>query len=417
MKSLVKSLITPFLSEVNIPESNKVVGVFGGGFQPPTRGHFEVVRKALEMYPELNQLNIYVGTGGGRSDITQEQSVAIWNIYKNYLPNKVNIIPSSNPISSIYSYAKDEPDTQIKWFLGSREDKPEDFADFEKRTKSALGKTNIESINIITSGGVSGTKARAVLDDKEEFFNYLPNIEDSDKEEIYSILKPITEEIKGDSIVCDNCGWTWKIEDGGNDLYICHKCGHDNTPKESNDFFKPLQNQDLDLNTSSESSRVDYYKDHIKNIVPSDFKVDKHKDKIVVSNITKKGLEHNSEFRDKLISLTLSMMDNGLNLEPLPDIIFIEDDKKNANNILGRTAYYDPNTKCVTLYTHSRHPKDILRSYAHEMIHHMQNLEGRIQGIEGQNINEDEYLKELELEAYSMGNMCFRSWENNLKND
>ena len=107
-------------------------------------------------------------------------------------------------------------------------------------------------------------------------------------------------------------------------------------------------------------------------------------------------------------------MDNGLNLEPLPDIIFIEDDKKNADNMLGRTAYYDPNTKCVTLYTHSRHPKDILRSYAHEMIHHMQNLEGRIQGIKGHNINEDEYLQELELEAYSKGNMCFRSWENGL---
>jgi hypothetical protein len=428
MKSLVKSLITPFLSEADIPESNKVVGVFGGGFQPPTKGHFEVVRKALKMYPQLSELNIYVGTGGGRSDITQEQSLAIWNIYKNYLPSKVNIIPSSNPISSIYSYAKEESDAQIKWFLGSREDKPEDFTDFEKRTKSALGKTNVEPINIVTTGGVSGTAARTVLDNKEEFFNYLPNIEDSDKEEIYNILRPIEEgeeitswigeEIKGDSIVCDNCGWTWKIKDGGNDLYICHKCGHDNTPQQSsNDFFKPLQNQDLDIKTSSDSSRVDYYKDHIKNVVPSDFKVDKHKDKIVVSNITKKGLEHNSEFRDKLVSLTLSMIDNGLNLEPLPDIIFIENDKKNADNILGRTAYYDPNTKCVTLYTHSRHPKDILRSYAHEMIHHMQNLEGRIQGIEGHNINEDEYLKELELEAYSKGNMCFRSWENNLKND
>jgi len=419
MKSLVKSLITPFLSETNIPESNKIVGVFGGGFQPPTRGHFEVVKKALEMYPELTQLNIYVGTGGGRSDITQEQSVAVWNIYKDYLPSKVNIIPSSNPISSIYSYAKDESDAQIKWFLGSREDKPEDFADFEKRTKSALSKTNIEPINIITSGGVSGTKARAVLDNKEEFFNYLPNIESTDKEKIYSILKPITEEIQGDSIVCDNCGWTWKIKDGGNDLYICHKCGHDNTSQQpsTQDFFEPLQNQDLDLNTSSKSSRVDYYKDHIQNVVPSDFKVDKHKDKIIVSNIIKKGLEHNKEFRNKLVSLTLSMIDNGLNIEPLPDIIFVEDDKKNADNILGKTAHYDPNTNCITLYTYSRHPKDILRSYAHEMIHHMQNLEGRIQDIKGSNINEDEYLQELELEAYSKGNMCFRSWENNLKND
>lgn len=29
-------------------------------------------------------------------------------------------------------------------------------------------------------------------------------------------------------ITCKNCGWTWKISDGGNDLYICHKCGYDN---------------------------------------------------------------------------------------------------------------------------------------------------------------------------------------------
>ena len=29
-------------------------------------------------------------------------------------------------------------------------------------------------------------------------------------------------------IICKNCGWKWKISDGGNDLYICHKCGYDN---------------------------------------------------------------------------------------------------------------------------------------------------------------------------------------------
>ena len=40
----------------------------------------------------------------------------------------------------------------------------------------------------------------------------------------------LDEEITEDSIICDNCGWTWKIADGGNDLYICHKCNHNNTP-------------------------------------------------------------------------------------------------------------------------------------------------------------------------------------------
>ena len=45
-------------------------------------------------------------------------------------------------------------------------------------------------------------------------------------------LKDILQEsIVGDKIKCDNCGWSWKIIDGGNDLYMCHKCGHDNTPK------------------------------------------------------------------------------------------------------------------------------------------------------------------------------------------
>ena len=29
-------------------------------------------------------------------------------------------------------------------------------------------------------------------------------------------------------ITCDICGWSWKKSEGGNDLYICHKCYHNN---------------------------------------------------------------------------------------------------------------------------------------------------------------------------------------------
>jgi len=113
--------------------------------------------------------------------------------------------------------------------------------------------------------------------------------------------------------------------------------------------------------------------------------------------------------------LTQYMIDNGLNINPLPKLIFIDNDVENANNILGRTAHYDPNNKCITLFTYGRHPKDVLRSYAHEMIHHLQNLENRIVNVKTFNINEDDYLKELEREAYEKGNLMFRGWENNLK--
>jgi hypothetical protein len=51
------------------------------------------------------------------------------------------------------------------------------------------------------------------------------------------------------------------------------------------------------------------------------------------------------------------------------------------------------------------------------MIHHKQNLEGRLQNqIHTQNINEDEYLREIEEEAYRLGNgLLFREWENSRK--
>ena len=42
--------------------------------------------------------------------------------------------------------------------------------------------------------------------------------------------KMYNETVTDTDIICDNCGWTWAIVDGGDDLYICHTCGHDNTP-------------------------------------------------------------------------------------------------------------------------------------------------------------------------------------------
>jgi hypothetical protein len=115
-------------------------------------------------------------------------------------------------------------------------------------------------------------------------------------------------------------------------------------------------------------------------------------------------------------SLTEYMLKQGMPMKPLPKVKFINDDKENADNFFGKTAYYDPNEQLVVLYTTDRHPKDILRSFAHEMIHHMQNCEGRLTNIDTQNINEDGYLKELELEAYKSGNELFRGWEDSTKN-
>ena len=113
-------------------------------------------------------------------------------------------------------------------------------------------------------------------------------------------------------------------------------------------------------------------------------------------------------------SLTEYMLNKGMNIRPLPKVKFIDDDVENAQNFFGKTAYYNPTNKIVVLYTMNRHPKDVMRSFAHEMIHHEQNCNGKLQNITTQNTNEEGDLPEIEREAYEKGNMTFRNWTDTL---
>ena len=108
------------------------------------------------------------------------------------------------------------------------------------------------------------------------------------------------------------------------------------------------------------------------------------------------------------------MIDKGMNIEPLPTLEFVDGDSKNASDFLGKTAYYDPNKQHIVLYTEGRHPKDIVRSYAHEMIHHIQNLEDRLGNISTTNTQEDDNLNNIEAEANLKGTMTFRNWTDSL---
>ena len=93
-------------------------------------------------------------------------------------------------------------------------------------------------------------------------------------------------------------------------------------------------------------------------------------------------------------------------------------DPINSTDVLGKTAYYDPNAFSVTVYVDGRHPKDILRSISHELVHHRQNCQGKMDqpsSTEPGYAQNDPHLRGLEKEAYLVGNMCFRDWEDKYK--
>ena len=752
MNNLVKALLEGLI-EVNELTNKKIVGMFGGGFKPPTSGHLEVVKRALEENPELDELIILVGSGT-RDSISQEESLAIWNIYKKYLPSKVTVMASPKnkpPIGAIYSYAKNNPNEIVYWFIGAREGNEEDFQDIEKRTRSLrkLAYQNVKVKEIVTGGAVSGTKARQALlaQDKETFLQFLPDIPEVD--EIWDILKDIVAErvrftpdfvTQGDVEFVDDFA-DRKLAPIDIDLTGNHFFDRLNDPRnrpdisveELEEFFDKLADEkekfieflrkykdvvvkDTDTNinipfmkrankaiaktimrkknfmtsnkvlpleegrydaevTMISNMVVNYFKDVfgkkvsetfvdagelgddtynlIVDFIPSDFEklgplpfiinaaageddmaiqidyqpsmfpkaynelipelkdairhelehiaqyrfnkdaspsdtdnqddlplvdyltldyeipafvqglykkaktkkisftdalndfLDERLDELtpeevakvkqtyiayakknlpaaqineadpkkgtgkkpkgsgrrlytdedpsdtvkvkfstrqdIVDTLNKTSFKNKSHARQsqvinlihqrtraaynraknpdvkkrlktaldyitkrkeaskkkterlkkqktnegllresltpQILSLTQYMGSNGLDLKPYPKVKFIDNDSENANDLLGRTAYYDPNQKLVALYTMDRHPKDILRSYAHELVHHHQNLNGTLNHSQTTNTNEDGNLDKIEREAYENGNILFRNWEDSIKNE
>ena len=99
-----------------------------------------------------------------------------------------------------------------------------------------------------------------------------------------------------------------------------------------------------------------------------------------------------------------------------PPSIFLNHDKQNANNTLAKTGYYDPNTMEIHVFATGRHPKDILRSISHELVHHDQHMRGDLDmhGYSGKGYaQKNPKLRRSEMEANDP--MLFRDWEDSIK--
>ena len=101
-----------------------------------------------------------------------------------------------------------------------------------------------------------------------------------------------------------------------------------------------------------------------------------------------------------------------------PPTIMFQSDQGNAQKLLGKTAHYEPATEHITVYVTGRHPKDVLRSLSHELVHHGQNCRGEFGHTPDTApgyAQTDSHMRKMEEEAYSVGNLCFRDWEDSVK--
>ena len=127
-------------------------------------------------------------------------------------------------------------------------------------------------------------------------------------------------------------------------------------------------------------------------------------------------MNNNPEFKQALMGIYRDGCKK-FNIRTTPKVV-LRKDAENGALTLGRTAYYDPNDLTIVLYTSNRHPKDILRSFAHELIHHVQNERGDLHlgdASDPQYAQNDEHLRKMEKEAYLQGNLLMRDFEDNFK--
>ena len=435
--SLVNELIKGLLPE---QEKKKVVAVYGGGFKPPTSGHFEVAKQALKENPEIDEFIIYIG-GKERNGISPDESILIWDIYKQYLPYKVEVkYTSVPPIKSVYNYAKEHPDEEVLFILGAREGNEDDFKDIASRTTTLDKYPNLNLRTIVTQGGVSGTAARnASKISLDKFKPFVPSeLSDEEIEQVYDIVADkITEGRKKKKDPKKGKGK--KPEGSKRRLYT------DEDPKDTIGIkFSTRQDIVDTLNKTSFKAKSHARQSQIINLIHQRVRAayGRAKDPAVrkrlktgLDYITKKkeaskkktqrlkklneeaSYSKSIDYKKLIQDFTQHMIDKGMNIEPLPKVEFEHDDIENAKNFFGKTAYYDPNTQTIVLYTEGRHPKDILRSYSHEMVHHTQYLEDRLGDIAGTDTTSDDHLDTIEKEANLIGTMTFRNWTDTILNE
>jgi len=397
MNSLVEALVKPFLEA----EGQKTVAIYPGKFKPPHKGHFNVAKELLSVSDEIIVLISPREVDG----VSASQSKAIWELYKKQLGDKVTIQISQNPspVSATYDIIKADPTDNFIAAFGKNE------AD---RFKSLEGKyPNVKIMDVGTTEGLNASDLRKLLaaDPTQNISRYLPD--GVDQNEYKNILNSSVKEEKIPG----------GMSSGKTLSDLAHKYGISLDIAEK--FLKKGIAIEME-HTTSKAIAKEIAMDHLWEDIKYYIKLKKahleESDRLGIKAFSRelalqKEETESSELEDNIKAIIRFLITKGLNMMPFPQIKIIADDVENSKNLFGKTAYYDPENKVIVLYTYGRHQIDIIKSFLHELEHHIQNLEGRINNINTTNILEDDNLKKLEEEAYLFSGMAFREWRDSSK--
>jgi len=147
-------------------EDQPTIALFPGAFKPPHKGHVDVIEQLLKAADQV----VVLISPQTREGVTADESIAVWDLYKNKFNGSVEIKISADasPVKDVYNVVKDNPDTEFLVAFGKGE---------MDRYKSIEKYPNVKVFDAGAIEGVSATNLRMALaqKNKEEIAKYLPD--------------------------------------------------------------------------------------------------------------------------------------------------------------------------------------------------------------------------------------------------
>ena len=373
-------------------ENKQTIAIFPGAFKPPHKGHVEVVKKLLQ---NADQVVVLVSPKT-REGITADESVAVWELYKEVLDNNVEIrVALENPIKETYDLVKNNPDTNFLVAFGKGESDRFKRMDFP----------NVKIFDAGTVDDVNATGLRNALSSRnpDAVAQFLPdgiNLND-----FMNLIgrKVAPPEDKGEEISLEE-----KMYQNVDDAYeaIVNKARHE-IEIVANKFNVPIPDVlyafvagNMIVLSKDILDKLENKEENSDGEIPLILNYDKDKYYLVkggqilrkagkIAKVLMATLNLGQPKQTKLAEGKLNESETAtigefikyaiknLGIQNPPRNLTLSYDTAKAKEMRS-FGYFDPNKNKIWVYCGNRNMGDILRTLAHELVHRKQDEDGRI---------------------------------------
>jgi cytidyltransferase-like protein len=424
-----------YLANILLEQGQKTIAIFPGAFKPPHKGHFEVIKSLSRQADEV----IVLISPKSRDGISAEESFEIWDtLYKPLLDENVSFkIAASNPVTETYDVIKNNPENKFIVAFGK------DEGDRFNQIKNSGKYTNVSIFNAGSFEGLSATGLRNALKTNEDITPYIPEGVDVDAyKSILNITSSLNEsppiEFEQDEyqdyilkqrdkiekaaayfnlpipdmeyafnagrpVILNDDSWM-KLENANSfnimDLEHAIRYAHSKGIK-INPYIDAIRNgEELPLPLVLNYSQDKYYL-VAGDVILSLYRALKIPPTILQATLNL-SINENKIQKKSQIAEFVKFAVNELGIKNIPTVKFSYD--TNESRERSTFGYFDPNANHIWIYIKNRNTADILRTLAHELVHHKQGEDNRIEQGSG------ETGSEIENEANAQAGVLLRKF-------